>query len=338
MKKYLKKFNIRKKVYFIAEIGINHEGNLDLCKRMILEAKKSGADAAKVQIVNAKESYDVNTQSYKEFIKRTLDFSSYKVLRNYAKKIKIDFFATPGDFQSLELIKKLNFSIIKVSSGLMTNSFLLEECFKTGKFLIVSNGIGNLADHRFLKTLIKKYRYKNKICILKCSSEYPSKIENLNLNSITKLINDFNVTIGYSDHSPGIDAVLAAICKGARVVEKHFTLDKKKKGADHKISLMPKEFKFMVERSKNFLKMLGNNDYSLNSSIKNNRKKMLRYLVTKKEIIKGEKLNYKNIYFKRIKNYSGAIDSTIENRKFFNKKLKINLKKNQILKKRMFYD
>ena len=169
--------------------------NLDLCKRMILEAKKSGADAAKVQIVNAKESYDVNTQSYKEFIKRTLDFSSYKVLRNYAKKIKIDFFATPGDFQSLETIKKLNLSVIKVSSGLMTNSFLLEECFKTGKFLIVSNGISNLADHRFLKSLIKKYRYKNKICILKCTSEYPSKIENLNLNSITKLINDFNVTI-----------------------------------------------------------------------------------------------------------------------------------------------
>ena len=158
----MKKFNFRKKVYFIAEIGINHEGNLNLCKRMILEAKKSGADAAKVQIVNAEESYDINTQSYKEFKKRSLDFSSYKALRNYAKKIKIDFFATPGDFQSLETIKKLNFSIIKVSSGLMTNSFLLEECFKTGKFLIVSNGIGNLADHRFLKSLIKKYRYKKK--------------------------------------------------------------------------------------------------------------------------------------------------------------------------------
>ena len=84
--------------------------------------------------------------------------------------------------------------------------------------------------------------------------------------------------------------------------------------------------------------MLGNNDYSLNSSIKHNRKKMLRYLVTKKEIFKGEKLDYENIYFKRIKNYSGAIDSTIENRKFFNKKLKNNVKKNQILKKRMFYD
>ena len=129
----------------------------------------------------------------------------------------------------------------------------------------------------------------------------------------------------------------AAICKGARVVEKHFTLDKKKKGADHKISLMPKEFKLMVDRSKKFLKMLGSNDYSLNSSIKPNRKKMLRYLVAKREIIKGEKLNYKSINFKRIKNYSGAIDSSIENRKFFNKKLKNNLKKNKILKKKMFY-
>ena len=334
----MKKFNFKKKVYFIAEIGINHEGNLNLCKRMILAAKKSGADAAKVQIVNADESYNVDTLSFKEFKKRTLNFSSYKALKNYAKKIKINFFATPGDFQSLEIIKRLKFSVIKVSSGLMTNSFLLEECFKTGKFLIVSNGISNSADHKFLKSLIKKYGYKNKICILKCTSEYPSKIENLNLNSITKLINDFRVTIGYSDHSSGIDAVTAAICKGARVIEKHFTLDKKKKGADHKISLMPKEFKFMVDKSKNLLKMLGNNNYNLNSSIIHNRKKMLRYFVAKKNIIKGEKINYKNINFKRLKNYNGAIASTIENKKFFNKKIKKNLKKGEILKKKMFND
>ena len=180
---------------------------------MMYEAKKSGADAAKIQIVNSDDSYDKKTLSYKEFKKRTLKIKSYYNLKKFEKKIKLDFFATPGDFQSLDLVKKLKFPIIKVSSGLMTNSFFLEECFKTGRFLIVSNGISNELDHKFLKSLIKKYNYKNKICILKCTSEYPSKPENLNLNSITKLINDFNVPIGYSDHLNGTDAVMAAICR-----------------------------------------------------------------------------------------------------------------------------
>ena len=334
----MKKFHFRKKPYFIAEIGINHEGNLNLCKKMILEAKKSGADAAKVQIVNAEDSYDVDTPSYKEFKKRTLDFSSYKVLKNYAKKIKIDFFATAGDFQSLKIIKKLKFPIIKVSSGVMTNSFLLEECFKTGKFLIVSNGIGNSADHRFLKSLIRKYRYKNKICILKCTSQYPSLPDNLNLNSIPKLKKDFNTTIGYSDHTFGIDAVMAAICKGARVIEKHFTLDDKKKGADHKISLIPEKFRLMVKKSNLFLKMLGKEDYFMDNSLFQNRKNMLRYLVTTKKITKNKKIDLKKINFKRIKNSNGAIDSTVSNRKFLNLKLKKNVNEGQILRKNMFYD
>ena len=334
----MKKFKLNKKIYFIAEIGINHEGSEKICKKMMLEAKKSGADAAKIQIVNSNDSYDKNTQSYKEFKKRTLNFKSYFSLVKYAEKIKLDFFATPGDFHSLEIVKKLKFPIIKISSGLMTNSILLEECFKTGKFLIVSNGISDEIDHRFLKKLIKKYKYESKICILKCTSEYPSRIENLNLNSITKLIKDFKVPIGYSDHLNGFNAVFAAICKGARVIEKHFTLDNTKKGADHKISLLPSEFKFMVKESKVFLKMLGDDSYFLNSSIFSNRKKMLRYLVAKKNIIRGEKLNYENVNFKRIKNYSNAIDSTEINKKFFNKKLKNNIKKDQVFKKKMFYD
>ena len=220
----------------------------------------------------------------------------------------------------------------------MTNSFLLEECFKTGKFLIVSNGIGNSADHRFLKSLIRKYRYKNKICILKCTSQYPSLPDNLNLNSIPKLKKDFNTTIGYSDHTFGIDAVMAAICKGARVIEKHFTLDDKKKGADHKISLIPEKFRLMVKKSNLFLKMLGKEDYFMDNSLFQNRKNMLRYLVTTKKITKNKKIDLKKINFKRIKNSNGAIDSTVSNRKFLNLKLKKNVNEGQILRKNMFYD
>ena len=333
--KILKKLNSPKKIYFIAEIGINHEGSEKICKKMIFQAKKSGADAAKIQIVDADQSYEKETRSFKEFKKRSLSIKSYLNLIKYAKKIKIDFFATPGDFKSLKLIKKLNFPIIKISSGLMTNSFLLEECFKSGKFLIVSNGIGDENDHKFLKRLIKKYKYGKKISILKCTSQYPSNPENLNLSSIKNLKKNFNVPVGYSDHLLGDNAIMTAITCGAKIIEKHFTLDKKQKGADHKISFLPNEFKLMIKKANFLLKILGENHYFINKSILITRKKMLRYFVSSKEIKKGEKLSYENINFMRIKNHDGAIDTTVKNNKLLGKKLKISVKKNQIIKKKM---
>ena len=122
--------------------------------------------------------------------------------------------------------------------------------------MIVSNGIGDENDHKFLKRLIKKYKYGKKISILKCTSQYPSNPENLNLSSIKNLKKNFNVPVGYSDHLLGDNAIMTAITCGAKIIEKHFTLDKKQKGADHKISFLPNEFKLMIKKANFLLKIL----------------------------------------------------------------------------------
>ena len=294
----MKKFNFKKKVYFIAEIGINHEGNLNLCKRMILLAKKSGADAAKVQIVNPEESYDVNTQSYKEFKKRTLDFSSYIKLRNYAKKIKIDFFATPGDFQSLETLKKLNFPAIKLSSGLLTNEALIVEICKLKKPMIFSTGLAFMNEIKKISSILNKFKIKHGI--LKCTSLYPCPENSINLKSIKTLRKKFpKATIGYSDHTKGIDACVAAVSFGAKIIEKHITIKNSLKVPDQKVSCDPSQFKILVKKIRYIEKITGDeNSFTCQAEIKR-RENYHRSIISVKNILKDEFFNKNNIALKR---------------------------------------
>ena len=234
-----------KKTFIIAEIGINHEGSVIKCKKLIKIAAAAGADAIKLQTVNVNESYDANTKSYNTFVKKDFSNKELKELKKFSEKSKVLFFSTPGDISSLHRLVKIGVRFIKISSGLMNHYPLIKEAAKFKKSLIISTGLSNQRDLIELKNFLKKSKINN-YAILKCTSQYPAQNKNLNLRSLTYLKKLFKKTIGYSDHTKGLIAPVIAVSLGAKIIEKHITLNSKKKGADHKISLEYLEFKKMV--------------------------------------------------------------------------------------------
>ena len=284
-------------VYIIAEIGINHNGSLKLCKKMITEAKKSGADAVKLQISNPIYSYCSNTNSFKIFIKNQLQLNELIIIKNFCKKINITLFATPGDFQSLEVIKKLKFPAIKISSGLITNLPLIKKAAETNLPIIISTGMAYYKEIKKVVEILKKRKTAN-FAILKCTSLYPSPSNTVNLRSIESL-KKFKVPIGFSDHTQNNDACLAAVSLGAKIIEKHFTTNKNLKVPDQKISADPSQFKNLVNSIRNIEKLLGKEKEfpTILEIVK--RKINHRSIISVKEIKKGEKFDYENIALKR---------------------------------------
>jgi len=318
--------------FIIAEIGINHMGSFTFCKRMIKAAAYADADAVKLQTINIDESYLPNTKSYKTFKNNSLNFKEMLNLLKYAKKIGIEFLSTPGDVSSYKLLKKLKVSAIKISSGLMTNLPLIEIAAKDGFPLIISTGMAKLSEVDDAVMTAKKNGCK-KIAILKCTSIYPAPDNFLNLDSIKFLKEKYHIPIGYSDHVIDDLAAISSVAIGGTVLEKHFTLNNKLNGADHKISMMPNEFKKMVEKIRRLEKMKGRKNLPISSKEKTERKYRHRYLVAKRDIIKGEKININNIAFKRLKSFKKF---ALKPKIFFlirNKKVKKNIKKNQVIKR-----
>ena len=319
-------------VFVIAEIGINHGGNFKSCMKMINAAVEAGADAVKIQTNDVDESYMRNTESYKEFKNKNFSNKELLKLKNYAESLGVIFFSTPGDLKSLIRLIKIKVAMIKISSGLATNLPLINEALKRKIPTIISTGFSTQKNLDDLKKFINKFNFR-KIAILKCTSIYPASPSNLDLNSISFLKNKFNLPVGYSDHTLGDLAAVIAVSCGAVIVEKHFTLNKFHKGADHKISLEPKEFKQMVKKIRMTEKMLGQNTFKVSNEIKKKRKIFLRCLTAKKEIKKGDIFSFDNIgFFRHAKGKLG-----LEPKYFFNlknKKSKVNMKKGQIFKKK----
>ncbi len=318
----------KNKTFIIAEIGINHNGKLSVAKKLINAAKKSGADAAKIQIINPEDSYDKSTKSYKIFKKNLLTFNELKELSKYSKKKGLLLFATPGDFSSLKIIKKLKFPLIKISSGLITNIPLITEAAKLKKPIIISTGFATIDEINEAVKNIKKYH--NKLGILRCTSLYPAKNENLNLSSINTLKNNFKHIIGYSDHSLGDLACLTAVSLGSKIIEKHFTLNKKQSGADHRLSMTPPEFKLMVKKIRLIEKSLGDNNVFPTHIEAKMKKFYHRTIVANKTILKNQKINKDNISLKRT-NKKGK---KIHPREYFNviqKKSKKKINKDEII-------
>ena len=175
-----------KKTFIIAEIGINHEGSIIKCKKLIKNAAKAGADAIKLQTVNVNESYDINTSSYNTFIQKDFSNKEMKELKKFSEKNKVLFFSTPGDISSLHRLIKIGVKFIKFSSGLMNHYPLIKEAAKFKKSLIISTGLSTQRDLIELKNFLKKSKINN-YAILKCTSQYPAQSENLNLKSLTYL-------------------------------------------------------------------------------------------------------------------------------------------------------
>jgi len=338
IKKYKKKFKISDlingnffKTFIIAEIGINHDGKISKCKKLILEAQKAGADAVKLQTINPDESYFKNTLSYKAFKNRDFNVDQLIYLKKYAEKKNLIIFSTPGDIPSLKKIHKAGFKLVKISSGLCTNLPLIEEVAKKKLPIILSTGMTYINEIKRAYSSAKKFRNKC-VGILKCTSLYPAKDTQINLNSIVSFKKIFNLPIGLSDHTLDDLSVCAGVANGAQIIEKHITLNKKDKGADHKISLNPVEFKIMVDKIRRIEKILGSSKIFPVKEEINKRKKNQRYIFSQKKINLGQKINLNNIVFKRSNiNKNKALKAEMFN-KFKKIKIKKNIKKDEIIK------
>jgi len=317
--------------FIIAEIGINHNGDFMICKKMIKSAYESGANGVKIQTVDESSSYIEGTKSYDLFKNKDFTDKELLKLRNYSKKLGVIFFSTPGDIKSFKRLLRIKTSILKISSGLSSNYPLIRQILKSKTPLIISTGMSTIKDIKELNQYIKKFRFK-KIAIMKCTSQYPAQPENLNLKSINYMKKISQFPIGYSDHAMGDTAVVVAVANGASLIEKHFTLNKKLKGADHFISLEPKEFKEMVRKIRITEKALGEKNFNLNKKIKKNKNIFSRHLTAIKDINVGDRLNLSNIGFMRHK----TVNSSLPPNYFFkieNKRSKYFFKKGQLIKK-----
>jgi len=302
------------KVFIIAEAGVNHNGSLDLAKRLIEIAVNSGADAVKFQTFKAENLVVKNTQkadyqrqttdateSQFDMIKKLeLDVETHKELIAYCKEKGIMFLSTPFDHESINLLSDLGLKIFKIASGEITNLPYLRHIGSLGKQVVLSTGMSNLEEvGDALNILINAGTSKDNITVLHANTMYPTPMEDVNLNAMLTIQKEFGVDIGYSDHTLGIEVDIAAVAMGASCIEKHFTLDKSMDGPDHKASLEPEELKAMVGAIRNIEKALGSSEKKPSPSETVNIDVARKSIVASQSIKKGDKLSSKNITTKR---------------------------------------
>ncbi len=331
------------KVFIIAEVGINHNGSINLAKKLINVASKAGADAVKFQtfktenvvVKNAKKAnYQKNdnekNQSQFELIKKLeLSANTYKKLINYCKKKKILFLSSPFDLDSIDLLNNLGLKTIKVPSGEITNLPFLKKLGKLNKKIILSTGMANMNEIKdALNVLIKAGTPKKKITVMHANTQYPTPMKDVNLKSMLTIGKTFNVKFGYSDHTLGIEVPIAAVALGAKCIEKHITLDCNMPGPDHKASLEPNELKLMIQAIRNTEKALGSKIKKPSKSEYPNIKIVRKSLVASREIKKGEIFSDKNLTAKR----PGDGLSPFKITKLLGKKSLKNFKKDQKIK------
>lgn len=328
----------KKKVFLIAEAGNNHEGDFKVAKKLISEAKKSGADAVKFQTF-VPELF-VSTQEKKRFNKLKkfrLSFEEFKKLSEYARSKKIIFFSTPLDSKSASFLNTIQ-NIFKIASSDSNYTILLNQISGFNKDIILSTGMTDINTVKKSKKLIfnnwkktKKIK-KNNLCLMHCVSSYPVPPNEANLNAIKTLIKNFgDCIIGYSDHTIGNQASLAAVTLGAKVIEKHFTLSKTfSKFRDHKLSATPEEFKKLANDIRILENMLGSGEKKIQNSEKIAFNYMRRSAVASKIIYKNKKIKSSDIKWIRTKgglkiNFLNKIINK-KTRKMIRKEDKINLK------------
>ncbi|MEI6080151.1 MAG: N-acetylneuraminate synthase [bacterium] len=302
------------KVFIIAEAGVNHNGDLSIAKKMIDVAKNCGVDAIKFQTFKAeklvskfakkaeyqKQSTDKNESQYEMIKKLELDVGAHKELLAYSKKRQIMFLSTPFDLDSIDMLNDLGLKIFKISSGDMTNLPYLRKIGALGKKIIMSSGMSNLNEVKeAVAVLVKAGTPKADIVVLHCNTEYPTSYSDVNLMAMLTIKKELDITIGYSDHTLGIEVPIAAVALGATVIEKHFTLDKTMQGPDHKASLDPTELASMVRAIRNLELSFGNGEKVPSKSELSNMKIARKSIVAIKNIKKGDKFSENNIGVKR---------------------------------------
>jgi len=303
------------KVLIIAEAGVNHNGSIEIAKKLIDAAALAGVDYVKFQTFNADKLVSINAKKaeyqqrnmsgtddsqYEMLKKLELSQNQHKELIEYCKTKNIKFFSTAFDLESIEFLETLNLGVWKIPSGEITNYPYLKKIALLHQPIILSTGMCDMEDiENTLSVLMKFGVSKQQITILHCNTEYPTPMTDVNLLAMKTIADKFNLKIGYSDHTKGIEISIAAVALGATVIEKHFTLDRNMEGPDHKASLEPEELKAMVTAIRNVELALGSGVKTVSFSEKKNKSVARKSIVAASEILKGEVFSETNLTVKR---------------------------------------
>ena len=299
-------------VYIIAEAGVNHNGSLELAKRMADVAKEAGADVVKYQtaipelvisVFAEKADYQKEQtgegESQLDMVRKLhFDFESHRELKAYCESIGIRYLSTPFDLKSLEFLGELDMPYMKIPSGEITNLPLLIAAAKQKTPIILSTGMSNMEDVRFAYDVLLEHGCPE-VILLHCNTQYPTPFEDANIRAMLSLKEEFGCKVGYSDHTLGIEAPIAAVALGAEVIEKHFTLDKTMEGPDHAASLDPLELKAMVKAIRNIEKGLGDGVKQRSRSEADTIAVARKSIVAAKDIKAGEVFSEENLTVKR---------------------------------------
>jgi len=295
------KFNTKEKVFIIAELSANHSGDIQIAKDTIYAAKESGADAIKLQtytpewmtIDSKKDDFIIkggtlwDGKNLFELYKWAMTpLEWHEELFKYARSLDLEIFSSPFSKEAVDFLEQFNPSVYKIASFEITDYELIKYTASKNKAMIISTGIASFEDIQNVVEICKN----NQLALLKCTSAYPAPLEEMNLNTIPALRNIFNVEVGFSDHTLGIIAPIIAVTLGARIIEKHFILDKSIDSPDKDFSLIPNEFKEMVKAVRDTEKMIGEVDFNSKRG-----KQFARSLYIVKDIKKGEKFTNENV-------------------------------------------
>ena len=305
---------MNKQTLIIAEAGVNHKGDLVRAKQLIDAAVRAGADLVKFQTFSAnrlvtrtatKAEYQIQTTDNKEsqhemLCSLELDAAMHEALIEHCAVREIGFFSTAFDIQSIDLLVSLGQDHFKIPSGEITNLPYLRHIGGLGQAVILSTGMATLCEiESAIDVLEQAGTPRSNITVLHCTTEYPTPMAEVNLRAMRSIQRAFGVDVGYSDHTPGIEVAIAAVAMGACVIEKHFTMDRKLPGPDHKASLEPDDLVAMVSAIRNIEIALGDGIKRLTQSEARNKPVMRKSLVASEKIKAGEIFSTTNITVKR---------------------------------------
>jgi len=260
-------FNTNNRTYIIAEIGINHRGDINIAKQLIDSAVRSGVDAVKFQTyITEQRAPKGNDEVFKILKDLELPFEAFKELKEYTKQYGVDFFSTPFDKESVDYLESIGMDLYKIASFDIVNHQLLREVAKTGKPVIMSVGMSNLDEIEDAYNILKEGT--NNIAILHCISSYPTIEKDSNLSNIFKIQEKYDCIIGQSDHTNDIKVPIYAAAAGAQILEKHFKIDDDFECVDAPVSITEIQMKKMVEEVRDLEKIFGNEDFGLREAEK----------------------------------------------------------------------
>lgn len=302
------------KVIIIAEAGVNHNGNYDLAVKMIYEAKRAGADYVKFQTavpelvistIAPKAEYQKETtgndESQLDMCRAIhLPLSDYARLKAICDEVGVGFMSTPFDLVSIDTLEPLDMDYYKIPSGEITNLPYLRKIASKGRPVIMSTGMSEMDEIGAALDVLERGGLKRSdITLLHCNTEYPTPFGDVNLMAMKTIGDTFGVKVGYSDHTRGIEVPIAAVAMGAKVIEKHFTLDCNMEGPDHKASLEPDQLKAMVDAIRNVEQAIGSAEKHATASETPNKVVARKSIVAARDIAEGEILTEENITVKR---------------------------------------